>query len=59
MEMAPSNLEGERAIELCKQANDTLAQYINEHPDRFVGFATLPINEPKAAEEEFKRCVKN
>lgn len=55
---APSNLEGERAIELCKKANDTLAQYINEHPDRFVGFATLPINEPKAAEEEFKRCVK-
>ena len=41
---APSNLEGERAIELCQQANETLAKYVNEHPDRFVGFATLPIN---------------
>ncbi|HCG74462.1 MULTISPECIES: amidohydrolase family protein [Staphylococcus] len=55
---APSNLEGERAIELCQQANDTLAKYVNEHPDRFVGFATLPINEPQAAVEEFKRCIK-
>ncbi|PNZ70083.1 amidohydrolase [Staphylococcus croceilyticus] len=54
---APSNLEGERAIELCKKANDTLAEYVQEHPDRFVGFATLPINEPEAAIEEFKRCV--
>ena len=43
---APSNLEGQRAIDLCKQANDTLAEYVKEYPDRFVGFATLPINEP-------------
>ncbi|MCI2946876.1 uncharacterized protein ACUXJ9_001177 [Staphylococcus caledonicus] len=54
---APSNLKGERAIELCQQANDTLADYIKEHPDRFVGFATLPINEPQASVEEFKRCI--
>lgn len=54
---APSNLEGEQAIRLCKQANDTLADYIKAHPSRFIGFATLPINEPEAAVEEFKRCV--
>ncbi|MEJ7424040.1 amidohydrolase family protein [Staphylococcus warneri] len=55
---APSNLEGQKAIDLCKKANDQLADYIKQYPDRFVGFATLPINEPEAAVEEFKRCVK-
>lgn len=54
---APSNLEGQKAIDLCKKANDQLADYIKQYPDRFVGFATLPINEPEAAVEEFKRCV--
>ena len=54
---APSNLEGQRAIDLCKKANDTLAEYVEKYPDRFVGFATLPINEPEAAVEEFKRCI--
>ncbi|MGZ2590963.1 amidohydrolase family protein [Staphylococcus borealis] len=54
---APSNLEGQRAIDLCKKANDTLAEYIEKYPDRFVGFATLPINEPEATVEEFKRCI--
>lgn len=54
---APSNLEGQRAIDLCKKANDTLAEYIEKYPERFVGFATLPINEPEATVEEFKRCI--
>ncbi|MEJ7501136.1 amidohydrolase family protein, partial [Staphylococcus pasteuri] len=54
---SPSNLQGERAIELCQQANDTLADYIKQYPERFVGFATLPINEPEAAIEELKRCI--
>ncbi|MDN8693955.1 amidohydrolase family protein, partial [Staphylococcus aureus] len=54
---APSNLEGQRAIDLCKKTNDTLAEYIEKYPDRFVGFATLPINEPEATVEEFKRCI--
>lgn len=54
---SPSLLTGDKAIELCRYTNDTLKKYIDQYPDRFLGFATLPINEPKAAAEEFKRCV--
>ena len=54
---SPSLLSGDKAIELCRYTNDTLKKYIDQYPDRFLGFATLPINEPQAAAEEFKRCV--
>lgn len=54
---SPSLLTGDKAIELCRYTNDTLKKYIDQYPDRFLGFAALPINEPKAAAEEFKRCV--
>ncbi|CDR23996.1 5-carboxyvanillic acid decarboxylase [Staphylococcus argenteus] len=54
---SPSNLVGQQAIELCKKANNQLADYISQYPDRFLGFATLPINEPEAAAQEFERCV--
>lgn len=39
------------------KANDQLANYIAQYPNRFVGFATLPINEPEAAAREFERCI--
>lgn len=54
---SPSLLKGEKAIELCQYTNDRLKQYIDEHSDRFLGFATLPINEPEAAATELKRCI--
>lgn len=54
---SPSLLSGDKAIELCRYTNDTLKKYIVQNPDRFLGFATLLINEPQAATEEFKRCV--
>ncbi len=38
---SPSNLVGQKAIELCQKANDQLANYIAQYPNRF---ATLPIN---------------
>lgn len=44
---SPSNLVGQKAIELCQKANDQLANYIAQYPNCFVGFATLPINEPE------------
>ncbi len=52
-ELLPSPL----AVELAKQANDQLAAAIAAYPDRFMGFATLPTSDPKAAAEELKRCV--
>jgi 2,3-dihydroxybenzoate decarboxylase len=38
-------------------ANDYLAQVISGHPDRFRGFAALPLQDPKAAVEELERAV--
>lgn len=54
---APSNLTGEKAIELCRYANDKLYGYIEMYPERFLGFACIPINEPQAAAEELERAV--
>ncbi|MCY1626703.1 amidohydrolase family protein [Staphylococcus pettenkoferi] len=54
----PSLVTGEKSIELCRRANDKLYDYIQQYPDRFLGFATLPINEPEVAAEELKRCIK-
>ncbi len=46
------------AVKICRQANDILAERIAEYPDRFAGFATLPMADPKAAADELERCVK-
>ena len=54
----PSLVTDEKSIELCRRANDKLYDYIQQYPDRFLGFATLPINEPEVAAEELKRCIK-
>ena len=48
----------EEAVKICRLANDITKQHIDEHPDRFLGFATLPMADPQAAAEELERCVK-
>ncbi|MBQ7617506.1 MAG: amidohydrolase [Desulfovibrio sp.] len=53
---APHLLPGQAGIDLCQRANNYLASCVAKHPDRFVAFATLPWNEPKAAVYELKRC---
>ncbi len=45
------------AVELAREANDQLAAAIAKYPDRFIGFATLPTSDPKAAAEELRRCI--
>ncbi len=44
-------------IELTQAANDQLAEAIAAHPDRFAGFATLPMSDPAAAVVEMKRAI--
>lgn len=39
------------------QANDDLAKIIAAHPDRFAGFAALPMRDPNAAATELQRAV--
>lgn len=39
-------------------ANDYLARVVAAHPDRFRGFAALPMQDPAAAVEELERAVR-
>src|SRR6185503_311888 len=54
---SPGTLGHAQAVELCRRVNDGLAKQIAEHPNRFRGFATLPLYDPVAAVTELRRCV--
>ncbi|MCX6469017.1 MAG: amidohydrolase family protein [Corynebacteriales bacterium] len=51
------NLDAARAVPLAAAANDTVAEVVAEHPDRFDGLATLPTPDPRAAADELRRAV--
>jgi 2,3-dihydroxybenzoate decarboxylase len=46
------------AIRNARSANDFLANEIRKRPDRYSGFAQLPMQDAKAAADELDRCVK-
>src|SRR5215470_18629934 len=46
-----------RAVEVAREANDVLAQEVAKRPDRFVGVAALPMQDPERAAQELRRCV--
>jgi 2,3-dihydroxybenzoate decarboxylase len=48
-----------RAIEVARRANDYLAGEVAKRPDRFQGFAALPMQDPEAATRELTRCVRD
>lgn len=56
----PGAEQFERAlgVKLAREANDTLAEAIDKHPDRYQGFAALPIQDTDAAARELERAVK-
>ena len=45
------------AIELARRANDFLAEQVQRRPERFQGFAALPMQDPEAATRELIRAV--
>ena len=47
-----------RAIQVAREANDVLAEEVRKRPDRFQGFAALPMQDPEAAASELTRCVR-
>ncbi len=53
-----ANTDERTARDDARFANDYLAQVVAEHPDRFRGFAALPMQDPKAAAEELDRTVR-
>ncbi|HWL88000.1 MAG TPA: amidohydrolase family protein, partial [Polyangiaceae bacterium] len=46
-----------RAVDMARRMNDILAERIKKHPDRFSGFAALPLQDAEASVAEFRRCV--
>jgi len=47
-----------KAGEIARRANDFLAEQVARRPDRFQGFAALPMQDPDMASRELERCVK-
>lgn len=46
----------ERSVELARIVNDSFAEIIKEHGDRFTALATLPLNDPEASVSELARA---
>ena len=46
------------AIDYCRRHNDSLAALVATCPDRFVGLAQLPAQDPDAACEELRRSIR-
>jgi 2,3-dihydroxybenzoate decarboxylase len=46
------------AIRNAKSANDFLAREVQKRPDRYSGFAHLPMQDAKAAADELERCMR-
>ena len=46
------------AIRNARAANDFLAREVQKRPDRYSGFAHLPMQDAKAAADELERCQK-
>jgi 2,3-dihydroxybenzoate decarboxylase len=46
------------AVPHARETNDFLAAQIRKHPDRYRGFAHLPLQDPKAAADELARTVR-
>lgn len=44
----------ERSIELARLVNESFAQIVDEHGDRFTALATLPLNDPEASVKELE-----
>ena len=55
----PDLVAGPDGIAMARELNDHLAEAIARHPDRFAGFAVLPMQSPEACAAELVRAVKD
>ncbi|KAL0931435.1 2,3-dihydroxybenzoic acid decarboxylase [Colletotrichum truncatum] len=53
-----SHLPTTAEASVCKSVNNDLHSKISKHPDHYAAFALLPLEDPAAAAEELKRCVR-
>ena len=52
-------LAGAEGVAFARDINDVLAKAVSTHPDRFAGFAHLPMNSPQAAADELERSARD
>lgn len=45
--------------EVTKAANDSMAEVVEDHPDRFLAVGTLSLSDPEFAVEESERCIRD
>jgi aminocarboxymuconate-semialdehyde decarboxylase len=50
--------EPSEGVAAARMINGAVARMIEQAPDRFSGLATLPLQDPAAAAEELRRCVR-
>lgn len=50
--------EAKDALDLSGILNDHLASVIQDHPNRFAGLGTVPMQDPQLACQELERCTK-
>src|SRR5262245_61938498 len=55
--VGPDLVQGPDGIAMAREINDYLAGVVAKKPDRFAGFATLPMASPDACAPELQRCV--
>jgi len=46
------------ALDLSRRLNDHIAKVVRNHPKRFAGLATIPLQDPDLAAIELERCVR-
>jgi 2,3-dihydroxybenzoate decarboxylase len=54
-----SVFDSRKAVDVAQRANDALAAAVARHPDRYAGFAAVPMQDPDAAIVEVARAVKD
>ncbi len=51
------SLPTQQAVHYSRLFNDLLAETIEQHPDRFLGLCTVPLQSPRDAADELRRAV--
>lgn len=51
-------VEPKAGLELARAQNEAMAEVVRRRPDKFVGLATVPLQDPRLAAEEMERAVK-
>jgi 2,3-dihydroxybenzoate decarboxylase len=46
------------ATRIAREANDLVADSVRERPDRYAGFASVPLQDPEAGADELERAVR-